>query len=284
MTGQRDGCPRTRGLIDRIVAGSVSDEDQRHAATCPTCGPAILRAARFDDELERTAQHLIAEDLPRGILDPDLGKVDLTPRLRLAPSAATGFATLAFVVLATAIGIRPVLLPGTSPTPPPLSVEAPGPSGLPFASPLWSVNDLTVALAGTLDYDCMLGTPATPAPGVGIAGSVVCTAPSDSGPFTATVLVDASDSGMVVHMTITADIIGASTPKTRDAVATALAKVTAQAFTAHGPSVRAANFVFTNASLLSRPAWAMGIDEGGVRVDLERRPDGGYTVNLSVAS
>jgi hypothetical protein len=246
----------------------------------------MTRAARFDGELQRSAQRLIAEDMPRGMLDPDLRRVNVTPRLRLAPGAAAGFAALAFVVLATAIGIRPVLMPGSSPTSPPFAVEAPGPSRLPNAAPLRSLNDLTVALAGTLDYECVVGTgTSTPAPGLGVAaGSVVCTAPSDTGLFTATVFLDGSESGMVAHVTIIADIIGTSTPKSRNAVATALAKVTAHAFTAQGPSIRAANFVFTNASVLSRPAWAMGIDEGRVHVDLARRPEGGYTVNLSVTS
>ena len=70
MSGPRHDCSRTRGLVDGLVAGSIRDDDRRHAAACPTCGPVVARAARFDDELERSAKQLIAEDLPRGILDP----------------------------------------------------------------------------------------------------------------------------------------------------------------------------------------------------------------------
>ena len=90
---------------------------------------------------------------------------------------------------------------------------------------------------------------------------------------------------MVVRVTITAEIVGMpNDPQAaRRAAAGALAKVTAAAFIGRGAGVRAANFVFVKASQLSGPAWAMGIDESGVRVDLERLEDGGYIVHLSVA-
>jgi hypothetical protein len=121
MSGHRYECTQTRGLIDRLVAGSVREEDRRHAATCPSCGPVFARAARFDNELERSAQQLIAEDLPRGILDPGLSRqVQVVPRMpALAPGVTAGVAALALiVVVATGLGIRPVLLPGPSPTAP----------------------------------------------------------------------------------------------------------------------------------------------------------------------
>jgi hypothetical protein len=282
MTGDRRECARTRGLIDRIVAGSASDDDRRHAVSCPSCGAVMARAARFDNELERSARRLIAEDLPRGILDPGLsGKVHVVPRMpALAPGVTAGVAGLAIIVLVAVVGIRPVLLPGQTQTFPPfVQIEAPA------SSPLFSLAQLTGALDESLGYDCGGGdaqaTPGSAEPG---GASAICTAPPEAGPFTAAVTVDASATGQVVRVTITADIIGAQTQRERDAVATAMAKVTSEAFIGQGSAIRAANFVFAKASQLSGPAWAIGIDEGGVRVDLQRLADGGYIVHLSVAT
>lgn len=283
MTGARLDCSRTRGLIDRLVAGAVRDDDRRHAAACTSCGPVFARAARFDDELERTAQQLIAEDMPRGILDPGIARqADGVAGMRsLAPGATAGVAALAIVIFATVVGVRPVLLPGPSPTEPPLAQQFPVESALPD-EPLWTLNQLTVALAESLAYECAAG-PAQPTEGA--VATAVCIAPSDAGPYTAAVTLDASESGMVVRVTITAEIVGTPVDQqaARRAVAGALAKVTAAAFIGRGAGVRAANFVFVKASQLSGPAWAMGIDESGVRVDLERLEDGGYIVHLSVA-
>lgn len=286
MSGERHDCNRTHALIDRIVAETVSDDDRRHAATCPSCGPVMLRAAQFNDELERSARHLIAEDMPRGILDPGLsGKVNVVPRMpALAPGVTAGVAAFAILVIVTVVGIRPNLSPGETQTLPPF-IQVEGPTEPP-GSPLFSLGQLTVALDESLGYDCA-GGDAQPTPGsAGGAGgeSAICTAPTDAGPFTAAVTVDASPTGQVVLVTITADIVGAQTQRERDAVATALAKVTAEAFIGHGSGIRAANFVFAKASSLSGPAWAIGIEENGVRVDLQRVADGGYIVHLSVAT
>jgi hypothetical protein len=285
MTGTGHDCSRTRGMIDRLIAGSVRDDDRRHAAVCSSCGPVFARAARFEDELERSAQQLIAEDLPRGILDPGIARQanGVAGMRSLAPGATAGAAALAIVIFATVVGVRPVLLPGSSSTEPPLAVGFPGESALPGA-PLWTLNELTVALAQSLDYECAAGDAPTSEDAV---ASAVCTAPPDAGPFTAAVTLDASESGTVVRVTISAEIDD-GTPNdkqqaARRAVAGALAKVTAAAFIGRGAGVRAANFVFVKASQLSGPAWVMGIDEGGVRVDLQRLADGGYIVHLSVA-
>ena len=139
-----------------------------------------------------------------------------------------------------------------------------------------SLGQLTVALTERLDYEC--GTAEAP------PASAICNAPADLGPFTAAVALEAASNGVVVRVTITADIVGNPSQDKLDAVAAALAKVTAEAFTGQGSSVRAANFVFAKASQFSGPAWALGIDEGGVRVDLQRLADGGYVVHLSVAA
>jgi hypothetical protein len=287
MTGARHDCSRTRGMIDRLVAGSVRDDDRRHAAACPSCGPVFTRAARFDEEMERSAKHLIAEDLPRGILDPGFSsQVLVVPRMpALAPGVTAGVAALALiVVVATGLNIRPVLLPGASPTEPPLAVAVPGESALPDGS-LRTLNELTVALAERLDYECAAGGASTTEDA---ATTAVCTAPPDAGPFTSAVTLEASESGAVVRVTMTAEIVGTLTSDqsqaARRAVAGALAKVTAAAFTGQGAGVRAANFVFVKASQLSGPAWVMGIEESGVRVDLQRLGNGGYIVHLSVTS
>ena len=288
MIGARHDCSRTRGLIDRLVAGSVSDDDRRHASSCASCGPLMVRAARFDGELESSARRLIAEDLPRGILDPSLAELKVVPRMPgLAPGATAGFAALAMLVIVTVVGIRPVLMPGPSLTETPLAqqIEAPGASGLPD-SPLSSLGELTGSLVEVLGYDCGPGA-AMPSAGPGGAAvelSASCTAPPDAGPYTAAVTIDASETGTVVGVTISAEIVGAPTQRARDAVATALAKVTAEAFIETGPGIRAANFVFSKASRLSGPAWAMGVPEGDVWVDLRWLEDGGFIVHLLVSS
>jgi hypothetical protein len=280
MTGRHE-CPRTRGMIDRLVAGSVLDDDRRHAAACSSCGPVFARAAEFDAELERSAQQLIAEDLPRGILDPGLSReVHVVPRMpALAPGVTAGVAALALIVV-VATGIRPVLLPNTSATDRPFAVEATV-EAPPSDTSLWTLNELTTVLAEDLAYECAAGDAP---PTAGAATTTVCTAPPEVGPFTAAVMVDASETGTVARVTITAEIVGAPTERARDAVATALAKVTARAFIGRGPGIRAANFVFDKASRLSGPAWAMGIPEGDVWVDLRWLEEGGYIVRLSVAS
>ena len=283
MSAERRDCSRTRGLIDRLVAGSTSDDDRRHAATCHSCGPVMARAARFDDELERSARRLISEDLPRGILDPGLsGKVNVVPRMpALAPGVTAGVAGLAIIVLVTVVGIRPVLSPGQTQTLPPLAQIEASPS-----SPLVSLAQLTAALQEILGYDCRAGdAPLAPESSGGSAGtSATCTKPPDAGPYTAAVTVDASPRGEVFRVTITAELVGAQGPRERDAVATAMAKVAAEAFIGQGPGLRAANFVFGKASQLSGPAWAMGINESGVWLDLRRLADGGYVAHLSVAT
>ena len=289
--GRRYDCARTSGLIDRLVDGTPNDEDLRHAPTCPSCGPVMARAARFDVELDRSAQRLIAEDMPRGMLDPDLNReVGRVVGLRsLGSGALAGVAALAVMVFVTVVGIRPVLMPGSSPTQPPLVQEVDGPSATPRpGAPLFSLGELTVALSERLSFQCGTDEPLETGVDAGDA-SAVCTAPADAGPYTFVVVVDASDAGMVQRVTITAKILElpGETPgdaqRKRDIVGAALARVIAEAFTGERPGARAANFVFAKASQLAGPAWAMGIDEGGVRVDLQRQVDG-YLVHLSVMS
>lgn len=283
MNGDRGGrpaCPRTSGLIDRIVAGSAGDDDRRHAATCPACGPIMARAARFDDELGRSAQRLIAEDMPRGILDPTLREVKVIPLLRLAPGAMAGLAALAVIVIASVMQVRPNLSPGESPTQPPLVVQVPG------STPLRSLTDLTGALAETLDYECAAAGP--PTPGVVAATSAGCTGASKTGEFTVSVVLDAAETGSVVHVTIRAEVDEAVPPQEVDEartwVASALAKVTATAFAEYGPSARAANFVFAQASQMAGPAWPIGMNEGDVHVDITRLANGGFKVQLAVGA
>jgi hypothetical protein len=281
----RGECPRTPGLIDRLVAGSPNDEDRRHAPACGSCAPVMARAARFQGDLERSAQHLIAEDMPGGMLDPELtGQVGGVVGMRsLSPGAFVGVGALAVLVFATVVGIRPVLMPGSSPTQPSLVQEVDGPNGTSRpGAPLFSLGELTVALSERLHFEC--GTEEALESGADVGASAVCTAPADAGPFTAAVVLHASASGMVEQITITATIEGGTSQAARDSVAAALARVTSEAFTGARPGARAANFVFAKASQLSGPAWAMGIEEGGVRVDLQRQADGGYLVHLSVAS
>ena len=72
MTRPLETLRSDRRLVDRVVEDRVTADDRAHAATCESCGPVLSRAMRFDDELRRSARGLVTEQLPYGVLDPDL--------------------------------------------------------------------------------------------------------------------------------------------------------------------------------------------------------------------
>jgi hypothetical protein len=286
MTGERRDCGRTASLIDRIVDGRVTDDDRRHAATCDSCGPVLARAARFDDEIARTARRLVPEDLPPGVLDPSLGGVEGAPRMSgLAPGFASSVAAVAVAVLAIALVLRPPGPAGPGGTAEPLTLQpSPGTSiGIPSKPPgrqLKTTGELVVRLTGSLKYACSMGQdvpddPVPPAERV----SAVCVSPVETTSYGATYTVGTTAGGQVVTVAIRADPVE-DTPDARDAVAEALASLVKSAFAKDDDAIEAADFVHAKVPELEAPTPAAQVTVDGVRVDLQRRANGVYLVDL----
>jgi hypothetical protein len=290
MTGERRDCGRTAGLIDRIVDGRVTDDDRRHAATCASCGPVLARAARFDDELARTARRLVPEDLPAGVLDPGLGGVDGAPRMRgLARGFASSVAAVAVAVLAIALVLRPPGPAGPGGTPEPLTLEpSPGTSiGIPSKPPgrqLKTTGELVVRLVGSLKYECSSGqqTPGDASPPAERI-SAVCVSPVGTRALAVTYTVGTTRDGQVVTVAIRADP-AEDTPDNRGAVAQELASLVKSAIAKDEDAMEAADFVVAKVPGLEAPAARIGVTVDGVRVELQRRANGAYLVNLELVA
>jgi hypothetical protein len=274
MTGS--DCRRTQGLIDRVVDGTVTPDDRAHAAGCSSCGPVLDRAARFDDELRRTAQRLVVEDLPRGILDPTLeSQLEGARRTRaFLPGFATAFAAVTILILATAVSLVPG---GFMPTPSPLPSKAAGP---PFRTTLAIVAD-----AVELEYRCNDGLPlATSGPGAGLAvrESAVCTAPRDIGPFMAAIIVGESAAGEVVTVSLKANLIGPDNATNRASVAAALAKLAALAYKDAADGLAAGDFVVARLPNLEPPVGEATTAIGGVHIRVEHLDDGAWIISMEL--
>jgi hypothetical protein len=297
MTGDRTGrdgrddCPRTRGLIDQLVAGSPNDEDRRHAPTCPSCGPVLARAERFDDELRRTARRLVAEDLPRGILDPRLTGIDGAARGRgPLPGFATALAAVAIAIVAVAVGLQPPR-PGGSESQPPLQIEAP-PSSLPSKPAGSEKPESLLAFSSSisrrlkdLGFSCggSQAPTAEPRPSA-VARENGCTGPVASPPNTATVTVGSASSGDVLAVTITAEVSGADDPESRGNLATSLSQLVELVFRSESAATDAGAFVIAQLPGLAASAPTAGLDLDGVRVSLERLDTGVYVVTVTLAA
>ena len=282
----RDDCPRTQGLIDRLVAGSPNAEDRRHAPTCPSCGPVLARAERFDDELRRTARRLVAEDLPRGILDPRLGGVDGTARGRgFLPGFAPALVAVAIASVAVAVAVQPPR-PGATESQPPLQIAAPTPlpskpegskepeSMLVFSSSISRrLKDLGFSCGGSQ------APTAEPRPSA-VARENGCTGPVASPPNTATVTVGSASSGDVLAVTITAEVVGVDDAESRGNLATSLSQLVELAFRSESAAADAGAFVIQRLPGLDAPAPTARLDIDGVRISVERLGTGVYVVSV----
>jgi len=294
MSGERTGrhdCPRTRGLIDRLVAGAPSDEDRRHAPTCPSCGPVLARAERFDDELRRTARRLVAEDLPRGILDPRLAGVDGASRGSRAalPGFATAIAAVAIAIVAVIVGVQPPR-PGGSESQPPLQIEAPSsypskPSGSEEPESMLVFSSSISRRLKDLGFSCggSQAPTAEPRPSA-VARENGCTGPVASPPNTATVTVGSASSGDVLAVTITAEVTGADDPETRASLATSLSQLVELAFRSESAATDAGAFVIERLPGLDAPAPTAGLEIDGVHISLERLDTGLYVVSVTLTA
>ena len=225
-------CRRKPGLVDRVVGGRITDDDRRHAPTCSWCGPVLTRANTFDEELRRVARSLVAEELPRGILDQEPGgRATGVVARRAAPGFAAILAAAAILLVTTVIALAPGAAPSASPPPgSPAPSSSNPPSSTPSVKPFVERMNTTAFIVGKLTasgYHCNDGA-ALESPGPGpdpvTRESAVCTSPEKAGPFTLAVIVGEAANGKVVEVSIKADLI-ADSPENRALLAVEVSKV-----------------------------------------------------------
>jgi hypothetical protein len=283
-------CPRTRGLIDRIVGERVNADDLGHAATCATCGPVLIRATKFDEELRRTARGLVAEELPRGILDPALGGAPRVIARHAAPGLAGIVAAVAIMLVAMSVALFPGGLGGPTEQPGdsfpigtpgasiPMPVETPSDTGLTMPGPLLRP---TFGIGGSLiqnDWRCSSGRPlpsAGPDPTAVDHEGIFCRS-SEAQVLTTSVLTTGeSIDDEVVEVAVQGDLV-VSTATAISEMAETLSKA---AFVSVGDKERAptiADWVITRVpELKAQPGGdsSVGIF-GDLRLTLQLRPDG----------
>lgn len=276
-------CERTRRLVDRVVADKVTPDDRTHAATCPACGPVIARASRFEDDLRRSARGLISEQLPHGVLDPDLSPHVLggvLPVRRAAPGLASIFAAVAVLVLATSIAVAPGGLgqPETNP---------PG-SGSHVSGPIFRPTVDVIRDVQALDYFCKAGK-ALPTSGPsarpGEREGVVCLTPKTLASAKASITPVETGNGDVVEVTISGELYGTDTLVSRDELASEMGKLTFLAIA--DPEVAAQAGAFVEEMLPQLRVLPSGDDAlliaGGIRIFLQRYIAGGYFLVLQPA-
>ena len=292
MTGEQvpPRCPRTRGLIDRVIAEAVSVDDRAHAEGCPSCGPVLARAARFDDELRRTARDLVAEELPRGILDP---RIDAEPEVRArrtAPGMAGIFAAVAVVILASTVALFPGVLGDPTPGPsdgPAASEPAPTPkdTSLQMGGPGLNRTSVTGGSLIRGEWTCTAGRPiATPEGTHGAINreSILCYSPKSVPSVAVVAATREAVDGEVVEVAMEGEQLGSDSDATRRAVAELMSKATYAAIANSDRAQEAGDFVL--ATLPELQVLVTGDDVvrefGLVRLTLQRAPDGTYVLLL----
>jgi hypothetical protein len=224
MTDHRPpACDRTRRLIDRVVESKVTPEDRAHAETCASCGPVIARAARFDDALRRSAQGLVTERLPYGVLDPELAPArpgGVLAMRHAAPGLASIFAAVVVLMVATAVAIAPGGLGGGT---------QPPDSGFTVEVPTFRSSFELMPSLDELDYLCTTGhaLPTTgPSARAGEREGGVCLTPKTIERASAKIIPVENGDGEVVEVTIAGELYGTGTIASRAELAAVMAKLT----------------------------------------------------------
>lgn len=282
MTGHRDGCDRTDRLVDRVVEDRVTPDDRAHAATCESCGPVLSRAMRFDDELRRSARGLVTEQLPYGVLDPDLAPRlvgGVLPMRHAAPGLASILAAVVILVVATSVAIAPgVLGPGTQPPH----------SGFQVSSPPFRSNTDIIQSAQALEYRCNPGRalPTTgPSARPGEREGGVCVSPKSIDSATAKIVPVENGDGEIVEVTVMGALYGPDTETSVDQLAAAMGQLTTLSIA--DPAVAAQAGRFVEETLPRLRVLPSGDDAlmiyGDVRIFLQRYIAGGYRLVLQPA-
>jgi len=272
-------CERTRGLVERVVAERVTADDRAHAATCQSCGPVLLRATRFDDDLRRTARGLVVEQLPHGVLDPELAPRllgGIRPMRHAAPGLASILAAVVILVAATGVALAPGGLgPGATPQD----------TGLQLAVPVFRATVDIIRDVQAMDYSCLPGhaLPTTgPSARPGEREGVQCLTPKSLESATAAITPVETGDGKVVEIAISGELYGPSTVTSRDQLAEVMSKLTALSIA--DPKVAGDAASFVRQTLPRLRVLASGDDAlmlyGNVRVYLQRYITGGYRLVL----
>lgn len=280
-------CPRSRGLIDRIVAERVTPGDRTHAEACATCGPLLARAARFDDELRRTARGLVSEDLPSGILDPAIaGRAPEVRARREGPGLAGIFAAVAVLVLATGIALFPggLTLPTAGP-------DASGPAASPLDTglamsgpplhPTPRIGGLLISAEWLCSGGRPLPSPPTDSGPVDHLG-ITCSSPKSSFATSVVIVTGESVDREVVEVALTGELLGADIDSARKEIADYMSKATYLAMTDEDAAAKAGDFVRKRLPELRLLVTGDEVAEtfGQVRVTIQRLADGNYLVRL----
>jgi hypothetical protein len=280
-------CARSAGLIDRIVAERVTPGDRTHAEACATCGPLLARAARFDDELRRTARGLVSEDLPSGILDPAItGRAPEVRTRREGPGFAGIFAAVAVLVLATGIALFPggLTLPTAGP-------DASGPASTPLDTGLHMSGpplNRTPRIGGLLisaEWLCSGGRP-LPSPPTDSGPvdhlGITCSSPKSSFATSVVIVTGESVDGEVVEVAMTGELLGSDIDSARKEIADYMSKATYLAIADEDAAGKAGEFVRKRLPELELLVTGDDIVEtfGQVRVAIQRLADGNYLLRL----
>ena len=238
---------------------------------------------RFDEELRTAARSLVAEDLPRGVLDPAVGaslglgsSVTATVRGRRAlPGFAAPAVAVVVLLLATAVALAPGSFVRPSPSPEPSPTATPAPT----LTPVFRTSEAIRLDLEKLTYTCQVDVPVAtilPGPDAVVRDSLVCLPPADIGPFRAAVIVGESASGDVVEVHMKADFTAGDTLPNRQALAATLGKAAA-VVAVEGSGNAVATWVEENLP-------ALAVDQGvkfgvqGLSLKIGRDPTGSYSL------
>jgi hypothetical protein len=271
-------CHRTRGLIERVVADRVTADDVDHADACDSCGALLARASRFDDELRRSAEGLVGERLPNGVLDPELAPRLVTglPTVRHAmPGLASVFAAVAVVLVAAAVALVPGgFHAGTQP-----------PASPPVEGPLFRPTVDIIRTVQALQYSCIPGhtlPTSGPSAGTGAREGVICLTPPSIESANASIIPVENEDGNIVQVTIKGSLFGTETLTSRSELATVMGKLTFDSIT--DPTRAAEAGAFIERSLPELRILPTGDDArsdfGPLRVSLHRYPGGSFNLTL----
>jgi hypothetical protein len=271
-------CRRTSGLIDRVVADRVTADDLNHADGCPSCTLVLARADRFDAELRKSAEGLVGERLPQGVLDPQLAPrviAGLPTMRRAAPGIGSVFATIAVVVVAAAIALVPGGLSGASHPP----------ASPPVAGPLFRPTVDIIRSLQANDYSCSPGhaLPTTgPSPWPGEREGVLCLSPKEIESANGSIIPIEKGNGDVVEVIIKGSLFGTDTLTSRSELATLMGKLTFESIS--DPTRAAESGAFIERTVPELKILPTGDDSqmsfGGLRVSLRRYPGGSYILVL----
>jgi hypothetical protein len=292
MSGQRDdpggrrppACPRTKGILDRIVADGLTADDRAHAATCEACGPVVSRSMRFDTELRQAARGFVAEELPRDILDPGLVRgLGTMDRGRSARAFAPGMAGIAAALVIVILAATNAIAPGGPSARPSVPAESSFTSTLPvFRSSVSIIKDMQ-----RLKYVCRPGhelATAGPDPDLAIREGVVCTTVKEDTEKMASLVGVQNEAGDIVAVSIKGDLVGTTVAATQ-VLSDAIAKLTFVAIADPVVAPEAAEIV--KAELPKLQVLPTGDDTirevGGIRITMSRDQRGSYLLYLEPA-